>query len=140
MQNKISSYKIYENEKYIAFLDIYPNIKGQTLVIPKKHLQSYLFDLSDKEISDLMIVSKKVAKLIEKKLKVGRVNMVVEGLAVNHIHTKLYPAIGVKRGFKEFIAKRKINFKKYEGYVTTQLGKKATNKELNKIYRKFVDN
>lgn len=119
-------------------MDLYPNIKGQTVVIPKKHMQSYAFDLKDKELSDLVMVSKKVAKLLEKKLRVGRVHLVFEGLGVDHVHAKLYPAIGVNKQFKEFLAKKIVNFDRYEGYVTTQLGKKATDSELKSVYRRLV--
>ncbi|MGC8538610.1 MAG: HIT family protein, partial [Candidatus Micrarchaeia archaeon] len=60
------SFKIYEDEKYIAILDKYPNIKGQTLVITKEHVDSYAFDLSDDELCNLINTAKKVAKLLEK--------------------------------------------------------------------------
>ena len=127
----IKSYKVFENNKYVAFLDIFPNIRGQTLVIPKEHYDSYVFNLNDSEISDFFIAVKHVAGLLEAKLGVGRVNMVLEGTGVNHLHAKLYPAIGMKeKGFKEVIAKDTIYFENYSGYVTTLMGPKASEAEL----------
>jgi histidine triad (HIT) family protein len=49
-----TAFKIYEDDKYIAILDIFPNVKGQTIVLPKKHIESYLFDLNEKELYQIL--------------------------------------------------------------------------------------
>jgi histidine triad (HIT) family protein len=138
-KGEINTYKIYENKGYIAILDIFPNIKGQTLVMPKKHIGSNAFDLNDKELAEFIKITKKVAKLLENKLGVGRVHLVLEGTGVNHLHAKLYPAIGLKSNeFKEIWAKDKIYFKKYEGYISTLTGPKASEKSLREIQRRIT--
>ena len=91
VKGEIPSVKVWEDKNYLAILDMYPNTKGMTLVLTKKHHDSYVFDLSKKVYSELLIASRKVTKVLEKGLKVKRIAMVFEGQGVNHIHTKLYP-------------------------------------------------
>jgi len=131
VKGEIPSVKIWEDKKHIAFLDIFPNTKGMTLIIPKKHFDSDATDMPDKEFSDLMMATKKVAKMLEKGLKIKRVAMVMEGLGVNHVHIKLYPIHGLEEKFKETWAKKEIYFNRYEGYISTQLGPKKSPEELN---------
>ncbi len=85
------SFKVYEDSKYVAILDVYPSRKGQTLVMPKRHVDSYVFRMSDKQIAEFMIAVKRVARLLERGLGVERVSMIFEGAEVNHLHAKLYP-------------------------------------------------
>ncbi len=85
------SFKIYEDSRYVAILDLYPSMMGQTLVIPKMHVDSYIFRMSDKQIADFMSTVKRVARLLEKGLGVERVGMIFEGTEINHLHAKLYP-------------------------------------------------
>lgn len=138
VDGKIPSFRIYEDRDFIAILDAYPNIEGQTLVISKKHRTGYAFDLSDNEMKKLIIAAKKVSKLLEKRLGVKRVHMVLEGTGINHLHAKLYPAVGLKSKYAEVWAKGKKHFKKYEGYVTTITGPKANQKELRRLQRKIA--
>lgn len=90
VKGEIPSYKVAENDKYYAFLDINPLQKGHTLVIPKKETD-YIFDLSDDELSGLMVFAKKVAKAIEKTVPCMRVGVAVLGLDVPHAHVHLVP-------------------------------------------------
>ena len=87
---EIPSYKIAEDDNYLAFLDINPNTKGHTLVIPKKEINK-LFDLDQKEYLDLMRFSYRVAKAIEKTVPCKRIGMSVIGLEVPHVHVHLLP-------------------------------------------------
>ena len=87
---EIPSYKVAEDENFIAFLDINPNAKGHTLVVPKKE-ENKIFDLSKQEYTDLMSFSYRVAKAIEKSIPCKRVGMSVIGLEVPHIHVHLIP-------------------------------------------------
>lgn len=87
---EIPSYKVAENEKYYAFLDIAPLHHGHTLVIPKQEVD-YIFDLDDKTYSGLMDFSKQVAIAIKKVIPCKRISMQVIGLEVPHAHVHLIP-------------------------------------------------
>lgn len=90
IKGEIPCVKIWEDDKYFAFLDVNPVAPGHTLVIPKKH-DPYVFDLNDEEYSNLMITSKKVAEILKAKLNPKRVGILIEGFGVDHIHVHLVP-------------------------------------------------
>lgn len=90
INGEIPSYKIAENNDFYAFLDINPNTKGHTLVVPKKE-ENKLFDLDEKLYSDLMSFSRKIALAIEKTIPCNRIGMAVIGLEVPHVHVHLIP-------------------------------------------------
>ncbi len=87
---EIPSYKIAEDEKFFAFLDISPLAKGHTLVVPKQEVD-YIFDLNDETLSEMILFAKKVAKAIEKAIPCKRVGLAVIGLEVRHAHIHLVP-------------------------------------------------
>lgn len=87
---EIPSYKIAEDERFYAFLDINPLTKGHTLVIPKQEID-YIFDLDDKTIGDMMIFAKGVAAKIKQNIDCKRVAVVVLGMEVPHAHIHLIP-------------------------------------------------
>ncbi|HKK60297.1 MAG TPA: HIT family protein [Salinivirga sp.] len=90
VKGDIPAHKVYEDDKFLAFLDIAPLKKGHTLVIPKR-AEDYLFDLDDSELAEMMIVSKKVAKAIKKVFPCEKVGVAVLGLEVPHAHIHLVP-------------------------------------------------
>jgi len=85
-----------------------------------------------------MLATKKVAKILEKGLKVKRVAMVMEGMGVNHAHLKLYPLYGLNKKFEEITSKKRIFFDSYQGYISTQLGPQADLKKLKKMAKKLI--
>ena len=84
------SYKIAETDNCLAFLDVFPLVKGHTLVIPKKEID-YIFDVDNELLAELHIFSKKVAKAIEKAIPCKRIGVAVIGLEVPHAHIHLVP-------------------------------------------------
>lgn len=90
INGKIPSYKVAENEKFYAFLDINPNSKGHTLVVPKKE-EDRIFDMDEEDYLSLMRYSRKIAKGVEKAVPCERVGMTVIGLEVPHVHVHLIP-------------------------------------------------
>jgi histidine triad (HIT) family protein len=90
INGEIPCYKVAEDEDFIAFLDINPNAKGHTLVVPKKE-EDKIFDLSKKAYKDLMDFSYRVAKALEKAVPNSRIGMSVIGLEVPHVHVHLIP-------------------------------------------------
>ena len=90
ISGEIPSYRIYEDESFLAFLDINPNAVGHTLCIPKKEIDQ-IFDLDDRTLSELIIFSKKIANAIKKAVVCERIGMSVIGLEVPHVHVHLIP-------------------------------------------------
>ena len=87
---EIPSYKIAENEKCYAFLDIFPLVKGHTLVIPKIEVDN-LFDLPHDYLSELLVFAQPIAKAIERSFHCNRCGISVVGLEVPHAHIHLVP-------------------------------------------------
>ena len=90
VKGEIPCYKIAEDERFFAFMDINPVQKGHTLVIPKRE-DDYIFNLADDEIGAMMVFAKKVAKAIEKAVPCKRIGVAVIGLEVPHAHIHLIP-------------------------------------------------
>jgi len=90
IKGEIPSYRICENEKFYAFLDIAPMVKGHTLVIPKIETDK-LFDLGDDYLSEMLVFAKPIAKAIEKSFACNRCGISVIGLEVPHAHMHLVP-------------------------------------------------
>lgn len=87
---EIPCYKVAENEKFFAFLDINPLVKGHTLVVPKQEVD-YIFDLSDEDLAAMHVFAKKIARAIEKVFPCKKVGEAVIGLEVPHAHIHLIP-------------------------------------------------
>ncbi len=131
-------HRVWEDEEHLAFLSIFPNTKGFTVVIPKLHYPAYLFELPDETLSKLVIASKRVARLLDSKLEgVGRTGMFFEGFGVDHAHSKLSPMHGTA-GATEWqsralgVAKY---FDRYEGYLSSYDWERADDSELAALAR-----
>ena len=90
VRGEIPSYKVAEDERFFAFLDINPLTKGHTLVVPKQETD-YLFDLDDRTLADMIVFAKRIARKLKEKIECKRVAVVVLGLEVPHAHIHLIP-------------------------------------------------
>ncbi|HQG07270.1 MAG: HIT-like protein [Bacteroidetes bacterium ADurb.BinA261] len=90
IEGEIPCYKIAEDERFFAFLDINPMSKGHTLVVPKQEAD-YIFDLDDTTLGEMIIFAKKIAKAVENAVPCKRVGLMVIGLEVPHAHIHLIP-------------------------------------------------
>ena len=90
VSGEILSYKIYEDSNHLAFLDIFPISKGHVLVIPKKEID-YVFDMNDREYSQLLLFAKKISLAIKKVIHCKRVSLNIVGFDVPHVHIHLIP-------------------------------------------------
>jgi histidine triad (HIT) family protein len=113
---EVPSEKVWENNDFIAILDIQPNREGVTLVLSKNHYESDFSELPKDVAAGLINACQEVAKLIKKGLGVDRVILVAEGLGVPHLHFKLYP-----------------HYQGGEGYLTTETGPQCTPEELKVV-------
>lgn len=133
------AYKIWEDEKYLAFLSIFPNTEGFSVVITKEHYPSYVFDLPEEILIGLVMAAKQTVKLLDTKLEdVGRTGMIFEGFGVDHVHAKLFPMHGTKMPeWKPFKSNVDKYFKKYEGYISSHDYKRADDEKLAELTRKI---
>ncbi|MBL7884464.1 MAG: HIT family protein [Bacteroidia bacterium] len=90
INGEIPCHKIAENDKFLAFLDVFPLVHGHVLVIPKKETD-YLFDIDDADLSEMMVFAKGVAKAVKKSVVCKRIGVAVIGLEVPHAHIHLVP-------------------------------------------------
>lgn len=90
ISGEIPSYKIAENGKFYAFLDIFPLVRGHVLVVPKMEIDKF-FDLPDAYLNELLLFSKPIAQAIEKSFPCNRCGISVIGLEVPHAHLHLLP-------------------------------------------------
>ena len=90
VRGEIPSYKVAEDERFLAFLDINPLTKGHTLVVPKQETD-YLFDLDDRTLADMIVFAKRIARKLKEKIECKKVAVVVLGLEVPHAHIHLIP-------------------------------------------------
>ena len=118
---EIPSYKIAENEKFFAFLDIFPLREGHVLVVPKKEVDN-LFDLPVEYLSEMLLFAQPIAKAIEKSFNCNRCGISVIGLEVPHAHMHLIPISN----------SNDLNF--------TQSKPKASDESLKKVQEKILSN
>ena len=90
VNGEIPCYKVAEDDRYLAFLDVNPNAKGHTLCIPKQEINK-LFDMEEEHYLGLMQFSRKVAKALEQAVECKRIGVAVVGLEVPHVHVHLIP-------------------------------------------------
>lgn len=121
VMGEIPCYKIAEDERFFAFMDINPVAVGHTLVIPKRE-DDYIFNLDDEELAAMMVFAKKVAKAIEKAVPCKRIGVAVIGLEVPHAHIHLIP----------ITQEGDMDFKKEHVHLTPE--------EFVEVQRRIVEN
>jgi diadenosine tetraphosphate (Ap4A) HIT family hydrolase len=139
VKGEIPCNKIWESDEHLAFLTIFPNTPGFTVVVTKEHYPSYAFDLPDEILSGLVLAAKKVGKLLDEKFDdVGRTGMIFEGFGVNHIHAKLFPMHGTaNKSWEPAHSNIDKFFDKYEGYISSHDYKRADDAWLAEIAKKI---
>lgn len=135
LSGEIPAWKVWENEKFLAFLTPFPNTPGLTVVIPKENVGDYLFTLPDTEYQELLEAARTVAKILEKAFTTPRVALVFEGTGVAHVHAKLIPLHGELAGQTDVWSPHTEYNDKYLGYLTTAEGPKMEDSELDRIQR-----
>jgi len=137
IKGEIPSFKIWEDKEFLAILDINPNVEGMTLVISKKHYDSYLEKMPEDVYQRFWSAAKIVSRFLDKKLGTKRTAMVLEGMGVDHAHIKLYPLHGLSEKFQEMWGREKVFYKKYPGFIDTRLGPTVSLDKLKKLADKI---
>ncbi|WP_110598663.1 HIT family protein [Salinicola lusitanus] len=116
------AHRIWEDESHLAFLSIFPNTEGFSVVIPKAHHGSYAFEQEDAVLRELIVATKQVARRLDRALEgVARCGMFFEGYGVDHLHAKLFPMHGTgdDAAFKPVESRVDKYFDVYEGYLSS---------------------
>lgn len=135
-------HKIWEDDQHLAFLSIFPNTAGFSVVITKQHYPSYAFHLPDEVLQGLIIAAKKVALLLDERLDdVGRTGMIFEGYGVDHVHAKLFPMHGTAdmKAWRPLSIPVDKYFEHYEGYISSHDYKRADDEALASLARHIRD-
>lgn len=139
VEGTMRSWKVWEDEKFLAFLTPFPNTPGLTVVIPKQNPGDYVFDINDEVYIDFMQAARTVAKLLEKAFNTPRIAMVFEGTGVAHVHAKLYPLHGDLAGRTDVWTENAEFHEEYLGWLTTVEGPKMDEAKLDEIQAKIVE-
>lgn len=130
-------FKVYEDDAHLAFLSIFPNTDGVTVVIPKEHKPSYVFENDQPTIDNLMAVTKIVAQKIDNAFEdVGRCGVIFEGFGVDHLHAKLFPMHGTghMQEWKMIESdKPEEFFETYPGYLSSHDCEKMSDEKLLQV-------
>lgn len=140
-RGKSPAHVIWEDEQHLAFLSIFPNTLGVTVVITKEHYSSYVFDLPEDVMIGLVLAAKKVAKLLDAKLEdVGRTGLIFEGFGIDHVHAKLFPLHGTRMPeWRPLSSNMDKYFEKYEGYISSHDHRRAEDAALAELARKIKE-
>lgn len=133
VKGEIPSSKIWENDEFIAILELFPNTKGATLVISKQHVTSDIFKTDFKVIHNGLDAAKSVATLLQKALKPSRISLVTEGVFVDHLHIKLYPLYEIEKFNESAAVPEPIFYEKFPGFVTTHGGPQWNRERLEEL-------
>ena len=122
--NQAPCFKIYEDQQFLAFLDIFPNTEGFTVVIPKQHAASDFAVVNSELIQSLMIVCQATAQKIAQAYDdVERCALVFEGTEINHLHAKIMPLHYTKESAssnQQVVDINQTYFEVYPGYITSR--------------------
>ncbi len=129
IDRQIPGHFLYEDELCVAILDKFPAIKGQSLVIPKKHID-YAFDLDDETYLHLFKVAKMIAKASDQALGSVRTCLVIEGFEVPHVHLKIYPMPDTQKALGEILPAGKEANDEELSVIATQI-RTALDNETN---------
>jgi len=137
VSGEMPSHPIWSSDSHLAFLSIFPNTDGFTVVIPKEHYGSYAFEQSDDVLSDLVLATKKVAKIIDNYYEdVSRCGTFFEGFGVDHLHSKLFPMHGTGdlEGWRNIESSNNNQFfPTYPGFLSSNDSNRANDDDLSKL-------
>lgn len=130
---------VWEDDHYMAFLTIFPNTEGFTVVISKEHQPSYVFEAPPEVVHGIMDAARVVAQKIDTAFEdVGRTGVMFEGFGVDHLHVKLFPMHGtVSDEWKQRNSKTETYFDTYPGYISSHDAPRADDEHLAQIALKI---
>ena len=127
------AWPVWSDERHVAFLTPSPNATGFTVVAPRRHVPSHVLALPDEDFFALMAASRTVSRILERAFGVGRAGLIIEGMGVDHAHTKLVPLHGVAAGepWRPTLSTRRDFYPQYPGYIASHDGPPASASDLD---------
>jgi histidine triad (HIT) family protein len=138
VSGELPSWKVWEDDEYLAFLTPFPSTPGLTIVIPKTNPGDYIFSLDSQAATGLLGATRIVAKKLEKAFATPRVALVFEGTGVPYVHAKLYPLHGDLAGETDVWSKHQEFYPEYVGYLSTVEGPRMSDEELTALQQKII--
>lgn len=138
VEGKMKSWKVWEDDKFLAFLTPFPNTPGFTVVIPKENPGDYVFSIDSDLYDKFMCAVRTVAKILEKAFDTPRVALIFEGTGVAHVHAKLVPLHGDLAGQTNVWSKESEFSEEYRGWLTTAEGPKMDDARLDEIQAQIL--
>jgi histidine triad (HIT) family protein len=139
VEGTVPSWKVWEDDRYLAFLTPFANTPGVTVVIPKQNPGDYIFSIDVAAAHQLIDAATKVSRLLEKAFDVPKVAMVFEGEGVAHVHAKLYPMHGLQTGKAASSVKHQEFYPEYPGFITTVDGPRMSDEQLHELQKKIQE-
>ena len=139
VSGEMKSWKVWEDDEFLAFLTTFPNTPGFTVVIPKENPGDYVFSLDDELYGRFMRAVKTVANILEKAFDTPRVALVFEGTGVAYVHAKLIPLHGDLADQTDVWSPHKEFHEEYRGWLTTAEGPKMDDARLDEVQAKILD-
>ena len=138
VRGEMSYYKVWEDDKHLAFLTPFPNTPGFTVVIPKTNFGDDVFDLADEQYVNLLQATKTVSKILQRALNVQRVALVFEGTGVAYVHAKLIPLHGDLAGQTGVWSDHTVFSEQYQGFLTTAEGPRMDDTVLTALQATII--
>ena len=139
VSGNMKSWKVWEDEKFLAFLTPFPNTPGFTVVIPKQNPGDYVFSLDDELYTEMMVAVKKVATILEQAFDTPRVALIFEGTGVAHVHAQLVPLHGdLANRIGSAVSHEQAFYAEYPGWLTTVDGPKMDDVQLDEIQARIL--
>jgi diadenosine tetraphosphate (Ap4A) HIT family hydrolase len=140
-QGSVPCHEVWSSPTHLAFLSIFPNTEGVTVVIPREHYGSYLFDQSEAVVSAQILASQQAAAVLDQYFAdVGRCGVVFEGFGVDHLHTKLFPLHGtadMKEWQKIESQTNKDFYDRYPGFISSHDSHRVEDQKLAELAAKI---
>lgn len=133
------SWKVWENDEFLAFLTVFPNTPGFTVVIPKKNEGDYVFGLDNELYVRFLLAVKNVANILERAFDTPRVALIFEGTGVAHVHAKLIPLHGELASKTDVWSEHTEFNELYRGWLTTAEGPRMSDGDLDAIQQKILE-
>jgi len=139
ISGKEKAWKVYEDDRHLAFLTPFPNTTGFTVLATREHQTSDVLALDEDRYIEFLKTARKLAHKLNQKLRTKRTGLIIEGMGIDHAHIKLIPMHGISDGdWQPILSDKKEYNKDYQGYLSTHDGPRMSDEELTTIQSNII--